>query len=271
MMKTKLFCTDLDDTLLRKDKSIPEDNIKAIREMTEAGHLFAIVTGRSINGGRMVFDQLGIGTHNCYLASFHGNVLYDLEAEKILLSNGMDQDFTIRLLKECKKAGIYAQTYTTESVLIPEDCETSRKFLAITKERYELIGDYERLRNLTLPKVIVIDNDHPERLPVFQKEFMPVEEGRANSFFSCPQYLEYCDYGYDKGVGLTNLARVLGVDIADVVAVGDERNDTPMIRVAGTGCAMINGHDEAKDAADYITEKDNENSGVAEVIKKFIL
>ena len=105
MMKTKLFCTDLDDTLLRKDKSIPEDNIKAIREMTEAGHLFAIVTGRSINGGRMVFDQLGIGTHNCYLASFHGNVLYDLEAEKILFSNGMDQDFTIRLLKECKKAG----------------------------------------------------------------------------------------------------------------------------------------------------------------------
>ena len=248
-MKSKLFCTDLDDTLLRGDKSIPEGNIKAIKEMTEAGHLFAIVT---INGGRMVFDQLGIGTHNCYLASFHGNVIYDLEAERIIFKNGMDQQFTIELLKACADAGIYAQTYTPESVLIPEDCDISRK-------------------DLILPKVIVVDYDHPERLPVFQQQFMKSQEGRANSFFSCPQYLEYCDYGYDKGVGLSNLAKALDIDISDVVAVGDERNDTPMLQVAGIGCAMINGHSEAKEAADYVTINDNEHCGVAEVIQKFIL
>ena len=249
-MKSKLFCTDLDDTLLRGDKSIPEGNIKAIKEMTEAGHLFAIVTGRSINGGRMVFDQLGVCTHNCYLASFHGNVIYDLEAERIIVKNGMDQQFTIELLKACADAGIYAQTYTPESVLIPEECDISRKFLAITNEHYELIGDYESLKDLILPKVIVVDYDHPERLPVFQQQFMKSQEGRANSFFSCPQYLEYCDYGYDKGVGLSNLAKALDIDISDVVAVGDERNDTSMLQVAGIGCAMINGHSEAKEAAD---------------------
>ena len=51
--------------------------------------------------------------------------------------------------------------------------------------------------------------------------------------------------------------------------MGDERNDIPMIRAAGIGAAMRNGHEEAKAAADYVTQKDCNHSGVAEVIRKF--
>ena len=238
-MNKKLFCSDLDDTLLRRDKSLSEANKKAIEELIDAGHSFAFVTGRSINGGLMVFEQLGLSGKNCYMACFHGNALYDIYNKKILGSHGMDSDFVIKLLHSCESHGIYAQTYTTEAIFIPQYDSTAERFLAITKENYELIGDHERLRPLSLPKVIVIDYHNPERLIDFREEMMPLQEGRANSFFSCPQYLEYCDLGRDKGVGLCELAKVLGFDMADVIAAGDERNDIPMLKAAGVDASAV--------------------------------
>ena len=44
-----------------------------------------------------------------------------------------------------------------------------------------------------------------------------------------------------------------------------------MVEVAGVGVAMANGRDELKAVADYITKKDNNNSGIAEVINEFFL
>ena len=61
------------------------------------------------------------------------------------------------------------------------------------------------------------------------------------------------------------------VDIADVICVGDERNDISMIEVAGIGVAMANAREELKAVADYVTVNDNNHGGIAEVIDKFIL
>ena len=44
-----------------------------------------------------------------------------------------------------------------------------------------------------------------------------------------------------------------------------------MILAAGTGAAMINGTPEVRAAADYVTERDNNHDGVAEIIERFIL
>ena len=44
-----------------------------------------------------------------------------------------------------------------------------------------------------------------------------------------------------------------------------------MIRAAGTGAAMANGCEELRRAADYVTVADQNHSGVAEVIDKFVL
>ena len=44
-----------------------------------------------------------------------------------------------------------------------------------------------------------------------------------------------------------------------------------MIRAAGVGIAVSNALEEVKQAADYITENDNEHDAIAEVIDKLIL
>ena len=75
----------------------------------------------------------------------------------------------------------------------------------------------------------------------------------------------------DKGSGLKYISKFLNVPIENTVAVGDERNDIPMIQAAHVGVAVKNGHEDLKDAADYVTEHDNEHGAIAEIIEKFIL
>jgi hydroxymethylpyrimidine pyrophosphatase-like HAD family hydrolase len=67
------------------------------------------------------------------------------------------------------------------------------------------------------------------------------------------------------------MCRKLGIDIADSIACGDAENDLPMIQTAGIGVAMVNGTAEAKAAANYVTEHDNNHDGIAEVVEKFLL
>ena len=68
---------------------------------------------------------------------------------------------------------------------------------------------------------------------------------------------------------MMHLAELLKVRTEDIIAVGDERNDIPMIQMAGIGCAMANAHPDAKAVADYITINNNNHSGVAEIIEKY--
>ena len=75
--------------------------------------------------------------------------------------------------------------------------------------------------------------------------------------------------GANKGYGVEFLCDFLGVPIENAVAIGDEENDISMIRNAGVGVAMKNAVQSVKDAADYVTEHDNNEDGVAEVIEKF--
>ena len=83
--------------------------------------------------------------------------------------------------------------------------------------------------------------------------------------------MEYIKKGTGKGDGVVKLAEHLDIPVENIVTVGDERNDISMVQVAGVGVAMANAREELKAVADYVTENDNNNAGVAEVIYKFFL
>ena len=83
-------------------------------------------------------------------------------------------------------------------------------------------------------------------------------------------FLEFLNKKVNKGTGLELLASHLGVKQEEVIAMGDAGNDLHMIEYAGMGIAMGNAFKEVKEAANYITDN-NENDGVATAIEKFVL
>ena len=85
---------------------------------------------------------------------------------------------------------------------------------------------------------------------------------------SIPNNLEINAEGADKGGALLRLAARLGIARESTMGFGDGENDLSMIRMAGIGVAMENGHESVKEAADYITKTNNE-AGVAKAICHF--
>ena len=67
------------------------------------------------------------------------------------------------------------------------------------------------------------------------------------------------------------MAEYLKVPPEDTIAVGDAENDILMIQSAGLGAVMQNAGEDIKQYGDYITKKNNNEGGVAEVIEKFML
>lgn len=65
------------------------------------------------------------------------------------------------------------------------------------------------------------------------------------------------------------LGQLLGIRQEEIMACGDGSNDIAMIRMAGLGVAMGNATEAVKEAADYVTET-NDEDGAAKAIAKFV-
>ena len=87
---------------------------------------------------------------------------------------------------------------------------------------------------------------------------------------SAPYYFEVLNKEASKGAAVANLAQHLGIDQDEIMAIGDNENDLSMIEYAGFGVAMGNAVPLVKEAANVVT-KTNEEHGVAEAIKTYVL
>ncbi|WP_081479637.1 HAD hydrolase family protein [Paucilactobacillus suebicus] len=75
--------------------------------------------------------------------------------------------------------------------------------------------------------------------------------------------------GVDKGTATIELGRKLGIDAREIIAIGDNGNDLPMLMKVGMPVVVNNGIEDVKKVAKLVTDQDYE-SGVAEAINKLI-
>ncbi|MBQ1289189.1 MAG: HAD-IIB family hydrolase, partial [Erysipelotrichaceae bacterium] len=73
-----------------------------------------------------------------------------------------------------------------------------------------------------------------------------------------------------KDVAIKEIARMYGIDMQNVMAIGDNDNDVEMLKAAGVSVAMGNATDSAKKVADFVT-KTNDEDGAVFAIEKLVL
>ncbi|WP_028709741.1 HAD family hydrolase [Propionicicella superfundia] len=88
-------------------------------------------------------------------------------------------------------------------------------------------------------------------------------------FIGWSAWLDIAPRGVDKSVALAEVAADLGVDRADVLAIGDGRNDIEMLRWAGRGVALGQAPPEVRDVADAVTAPFDEGGTPLELDRWF--
>lgn len=255
-----LICTDLDGTLLRKDKSVSRENLEAIEHFKAEGGYFTFITGRmpyfSVETYRKIRPNAPVGCVN-------GSGIYDYEAGRYVWSNTMSRR-VLDLVEyvEQNVPGMGIQVNALENIWFWNNNERQENFRRVTGTENRVC----HYREVDEPIGKIVFCDENERL-VHAKALMEAHPLASEFDFvrSARDLCEIMPKGIDKGTVLPKLAEHLGVDMCRTIAVGDYNNDLGMIRAAGMGIAVANAVEEVKAIADHITVS-NEEHAIAKII-----
>ena len=269
-MKKRLLFLDLDGTLLNDEKEITRGNREALERTLQRGHGVIITTGRPLKSALAQAKRLGLDQPGCYTIAYNGAMVYDWGKQDKIFSRALPIPSVIRVFEKANEIGAHIPTYDSFDVLVEKrgDDEAVRRYCKMVSMTHRVIGDVHTDLQEDPVKCLVINyekKDGLERMQAWIRENMP----EMDCFFSCPQFLEVVPKGMNKGEAVKMLCQKLDVAIENAVACGDAANDLAMLKAAGIGVAMINGSDEVKAVADYITTRDNNHDGVAEAADKF--
>jgi Cof subfamily protein (haloacid dehalogenase superfamily) len=271
-MSTRLFATDLDGTLLRRDGTVSPRTRKALQAAEDAGLVVAFVTGRPPRWLDAVVEDTG---HLGIAVGANGAVLYDLHTEQILSVHAIDVELVRTLARDLRAAFPavtfaveYADSFAAESDYVHDwqiNPATDRRGVPVAPP---LVGTIDEIA--IRPALKLLAKDRQAQVDDFLRSAEAVLAGRGSiTHSSRVGLLEIAAPGVTKASGLAELAERYGIAREDVIAIGDMPNDVPMLEWAGTSYAVGNAHPSAKAAADQIVGH-NEDDAVAIVIESLL-
>ena len=273
----KILFTDLDGTLLDDNKDISAEDMSAVRRMIAAGHKFVMTTGRPLTSVKKLASRYGFLEAGFYLVSFNGGLIYDCESQEAILTRYIPVEEVKAIMDAAHACGMHAHTYSGDLVVSEYETEQLKTYCRLMQMDYVVVKDireyYGQFINVVVKppiKVNIITPFDHSSLESFRAEMRKTTSGKLFDVFSKPEMLEFSHMKSNKGDAVRFMADFYKVPMADTIAVGDEENDCPMIEAAGVGVAMANASPVVRNVADYVTERDNNHSGIAEVIEKFV-
>lgn len=263
---TKIFFTDLDGTLLTKDKTITPKTMTALEKWTDAGHKFALSSGRAIDSVKNVKESLKLHFPGMYLIGYNGGEIYDCENDRIINRIPLTLEQTALIMQTAKEMDIHCHTYTDTHIISPADNDELACYCRAIHTPVIIREDILSALDKPPCKCIAIEIHDKNRLEQFRTALMPKAKGELTLLYSNDKYLEIFPSCSGKGTAVKTLCEYLNISLANSLAAGDECNDISMLQTAGTGIAMLNAKDEVKEAADIITQADNDHDGLASVL-----
>jgi len=272
-MAYKLLAVDLDGTLLNGKEKISAGNLAAVREAHRKGVKIVVSTGRSYTTAEEYIHQLDVGHLS---VTYNGALIRN--GTGIMRRVSMADNVAAQILRLLVSLGHCPIVYASDENKYYEKVDRySEAFISYVggaeMKMYKVDGLLERAWEDVLRLTVVTGTEHVERL---HKEMVPRYASRIRTigtYFPGFDFwtFEILDIGSSKSKGLEYICSRFGIGRGEVIAVGDNDNDVDMIEWAGLGAAMKNGLPAAREAADYVTERTNNEDGVAEVIERFVL
>ena len=263
-----IFFTDLDGTLLNRESLISSETLEAIKAYMAAGNIFVIASGRPLSSITNVMKLSGLPSTNLKIISNNGSLIYDCDTQSPILDLRMPKEDAVHIIDVAEEMGIHAQTYNSNNVICRRhDAEIdfytkyTRMTPAFNENLYELMPEDPY-------KALAISLDNRDELVALQNALKDWMEGRYTSFFSSQWLVEFVDIRSGKGNAVRFLCDKYGVSTEDAYAAGDAENDLSMLEAVGNSVAMLNATDEVISVSRFITEKDHDHNGLADLLLK---
>lgn len=259
----KLITIDLDGTLVHHDQ-IPERNIRALRMVQDKGITVAIATGRMHASAQQFVSRLGIGA-DTPIVSYNGAMIRCPGESEPMRHVPLPAELAAEIVQYGIEKKFSMNYYLDDRLYVLRVDHWARLYQRRTNDTPVPVGDFRRFAGNAPTKLLVTAYPHDVDglLPALQAQF----SDRVYVTRSMPEYIEFLNKEASKGSAVEWLAAHMGLQREQVMAIGDNLNDQPMIAWAGVGVAMPKAHDLTRAAADFVPE--HEEEGVAEALEHF--
>jgi Cof subfamily protein (haloacid dehalogenase superfamily) len=254
LIMIKLIITDLDNTLLRSDKSISEYTITTLKKYQDKGIRIAFATARSTQASSRFLEQFAPDVFIGYggAASFaEGKVIsrFDIPA-----------DISSRLISRClQESEILYVHAVNETVAYTNRTEPAGR----DSSHYQYV-DFSQYNDISYLKISLVSTD-PNVVERIAAEFPMLDLLR----YTGEDLYRFANRDAVKWNAVKAVAEYYDISTDMVAAFGDDINDYEMIKNCGIGVAVKNAVEEVKSAAKYICDI-SDNEGVAKWLEEHI-
>ena len=267
-MSYKMVVLDLDGTLLDDEKKISKKNSRILNELHKRNIRIAIATGRNYYMAKQLTEEIK-GVNPVILANNGAIIRYSYNDELVECNYLNPLEFE-KIYEEGLK-------YSLNPVLHVDEYENGYD-LIYEREDYEeayfgyIKREYNRARIMKFEPGNINNIlsacyfGEYNRLCEFAHVMDGFKKGRYNIIcnrnISKRALLEFLHPQGCKWNALKKYSSHISIAPEEIIAIGDDNNDTELLRNTGLGIAMKNGTEESIKAARTVSVYDNNNSGV---------
>lgn len=264
-MKQHLIVLDLDGTLLTDNHTISPKTKQTLMKAKEAGHLIMIATGRPFRASNIYYQELGLTTP---IVNFNGAYIHHPKNPSWqAIHSPIDMRVVHDVIDSVDKypyENLIAEVI--DDVYIHVEAPTMMNIFKMGDPKVT-IGNLRGNLNENPTSLLIHANEN--NVPLIRRHLQEVhaeliEHRRWGAPFNI---IEVVRKGLNKAVGVSLIAKDLGIPRDRIIAFGDEDNDLEMIEYAGIGVAMGNGISELKNIANEVTGTNNED-GIANFLSE---
>lgn len=263
----KILVLDLDDTLLRSDKTISEYTEQVLKRVQDAGIRTVIATARPYRAIKHFMEQV-----NCKNAVYHNGARIVMEGTATDCSYCIANVKAVRLLQELQNR------YPGKKMSVENNDRLYANFDVLS-----IWGNNPR--DTEILKAATVQTDFTD-LPAIDADKIIIELSGGDEYDEIMSLIPGDLYGLlsDRGTlclvmnrnasklnAVKRLTEQMGIAASEVAVFGDDYNDLEMIKYFGLGVAMANAIDDVRQAADAVTAFSNNEDGAARFIEEHIL
>jgi Cof subfamily protein (haloacid dehalogenase superfamily) len=265
----KLLVSDVDGTLVDKEKKVAPATVDAVKRLKAAGLGFTIISARPRSGMMPIAELLGIDEP---MGAFNGGIVFKRDGTVIehhMIAGDVARGVMDIVGNADQITGVDTWVFADDTWYASTDqgahVDSERKASA---QDPVVVKDFETL--LDKADKITFVSDDETLLRGLHDSVAAEYETRATIVQSQTYYLDITPVAGNKGSGIEELADAFGISLTETAAIGDQANDIAMLKRAGLAIAMGNAPQNVRDVVHQITSA-NDADGVAHAIDNFIL
>jgi Cof subfamily protein (haloacid dehalogenase superfamily) len=263
--KCSAVISDVDGTLVTDEKVLTPRTCATVAQLRASGIIFSMISSRPPRGLCMLLGPLGITTP---VIGFNGGVIAGPNLA-IINEHVLSPEIARRAIDLLDAAGALIWVFSGQDWLIRN---ADGPYVAL-EERTVAFGPtvVENFGSAlhAAAKIVGVSRD----FGLLARCETDARTALADGAFvarSQPYYLDITHPLANKGTALMEVAKLLGVPLAEIAVIGDGGNDVAMFERSGLSIAMGNASPEVQRAADFVTGSNGEE-GFANAVERFIL